>query len=217
MADRPSEFLDWIPDNTTNIIEPPTGLKNTGWPVGTSPPAQYFNWLLNLTNQWLEYLDEVASGWPNIFVDSEASFIDAIAQATTDGGGVICLQNSITLSGTRLLPVNTTLLGRDGFCVLTMGTSGILQMDDQARLQDVYIEATKSSGNLVEMIGSSVLASFNQFTVDPGDSLVCISVQGNACGITQNVFRGVLAPSVAVGIQFEAGFVDGYERDNTFY
>lgn len=55
----PSEFPVWIPDNTTNIIEPSSGQKNTGWLPGQVPPAQYFNWILNLINQWIEYFDDV--------------------------------------------------------------------------------------------------------------------------------------------------------------
>lgn len=44
----------WATDGTL-ITEPPSGLKATGWVPGQKPPAQFFNWLLNLFCQWIAF------------------------------------------------------------------------------------------------------------------------------------------------------------------
>ena len=219
MATRPTEFLDWVPSNSpTAIIEPPTGQKNSGWLPGEIPPAQYFNWLFNLIDQWIQYLDDGSSGggWPTAFVSNESELATAIAGALTDGGGVICVTQSMALVTSRTIPPNTVLVGRGGVTVITLGTGATLSLDTQAVMQNIYLDASKTSGNLVTMIGGSARIYNCEFSVLSTDALVCVSVQGNACGIESSIFRGVVA-ATAVGIQFEIGFVDNYESDNTFY
>lgn len=41
-----------------NITAPPDAQKNTGWIVNQIPPSSYFNWLDNLSYQWLRHLKE---------------------------------------------------------------------------------------------------------------------------------------------------------------
>lgn len=55
MADRPEEFTTWASDET-GITEPAGGLKATGWMPDDAPPAQYFNWLFWLGDQWDQWL-----------------------------------------------------------------------------------------------------------------------------------------------------------------
>ena len=38
------------------IVEPTSGKKDVGWVVAEKPPAQFWNWLANLTWQWLDWL-----------------------------------------------------------------------------------------------------------------------------------------------------------------
>ncbi len=217
MATRPSEFLDWIPGGGAAIIDPPSGVKNVGWVVGESPPSQYTNWQINLIDQWIQYLDSVAQGWPNHFVDSEATLASAISDCDSDGGGVICVVGPFSITTAKVIPVNTILIGRGGLSVLTLNGSAKIQLSDQCSMRDLYFETSLTTGNLIEMIGASAVIWNCQFTVNPADTVVCVSVQGNGCGIQQSIFRGVLAPSTCIGIEFEAGFVDSYERDNSFY
>lgn len=54
-ATRPEEFTDWASDNT-QVTEPAGGLKATGWTPGDEPPAQYFNWLSQLSDRWDKWL-----------------------------------------------------------------------------------------------------------------------------------------------------------------
>lgn len=57
---KPSEYLTWNP-SLSNVLEPPSGLKSTGWTPGEEPPAQYTNWQINLIDQWIQWLDQQTS------------------------------------------------------------------------------------------------------------------------------------------------------------
>lgn len=57
MAERPTEYTVWASDET-QVVEPAGGLKATGWTPGDAPPAQYFNWLFWLNDQWIQWLDQ---------------------------------------------------------------------------------------------------------------------------------------------------------------
>jgi hypothetical protein len=56
---KPTKLPEWIPDNTTNITEPIAGKKAVGWLASEEPPNTYFNWLINLTYQWLKHIEIV--------------------------------------------------------------------------------------------------------------------------------------------------------------
>lgn len=217
MADRPSEFLNWIPDDTTNIIEPTTGQKNTGWLVGQKPPAQFTNWQINLIDQWLQYFDQVSAAWPNFFADTELQLADAIAGCNTAGGGVICIRSSFTINTSKDLPKNTIMVGRGGQSVMTIGGSAVLTAQERSILEEVNFRTSKTSGDLVQLQGTGVIVRDCDFGVDPTNaSLVCLSVAGDACIIEDNIFRGVASPSMGVGIEFEIGYADSVEEDNIF-
>lgn len=216
MANRPSEFLDWIPDNTTNIVDPPIELKNSGWEPGESPPARYFNWIINLTNQWLEYLDEITGGWPNSFADDEISLGVALAQAVADGGGVIAIREAFTIQSSTTIPPNTLLLGREGATVMTVGATAQLILSDNSKLEYLEMDTERISGNVVEMQGYAGLIRNCKQTLDPDLPLVGISVQGDACGVERVLFNGAGAGTTSVGIAFEAGYAESYEENCTY-
>jgi hypothetical protein len=57
-APRPSTYLNWVPSNSPSYITQPTsGQLTTGWVFKEAPPFQYMNWVINLTDQWIQYLD----------------------------------------------------------------------------------------------------------------------------------------------------------------
>ena len=57
MAQRPSRPLVWASAAASgDIVEPPSGLAAAGWAAGQKPPAPYFNFLLSLAGQWVEFL-----------------------------------------------------------------------------------------------------------------------------------------------------------------
>jgi hypothetical protein len=61
---RPSQFPEWASRLVQNEInkefnkyEPPLAKKRIGWELGEVPPRQWVNYMADLTNSWLEYLD----------------------------------------------------------------------------------------------------------------------------------------------------------------
>lgn len=58
MALKPVKIVEWA-TNLLNVVEPTAGKKIIGWLVAEKPPAQYFNFLLNVLGQWSAYLDDI--------------------------------------------------------------------------------------------------------------------------------------------------------------
>ena len=54
-------FADTVAANPARVVEPPSGKKDIGWDVGEKPPAQWKNWLLLQTYNWLVWLDAFES------------------------------------------------------------------------------------------------------------------------------------------------------------
>src|SRR3990172_1579843 len=70
MSAKPTSVPRWA-DVGGDIVEPTSGKKDIGWVFNEEPPAQYFNWLLNLTYQWLQYLSDGV-------LDGNFQFLDAV-------------------------------------------------------------------------------------------------------------------------------------------
>jgi hypothetical protein len=56
---------------TTLRTEPPESLKDSGFAVAAKLPAQYFNWLVGLTGDWLAHLDLVVG---EVIADPSGSY-----------------------------------------------------------------------------------------------------------------------------------------------
>lgn len=59
MAAKPTKLPRWG-DVSGDIVEPSSGKKDVGWVDEEKPPAQFFNWLLDLIFQWTDYLNDGA-------------------------------------------------------------------------------------------------------------------------------------------------------------
>ncbi len=54
---RPSKYPRWA-DVSGGIVEPSSGHKDVGFSPGGKGIANYFDWLFNLTYQWIQHLDQ---------------------------------------------------------------------------------------------------------------------------------------------------------------
>lgn len=54
---KPGSLPRWADGASAQIVEPPSGTKDTGWGTGEKPANSYFNWFWNLVYQWISYLD----------------------------------------------------------------------------------------------------------------------------------------------------------------
>jgi hypothetical protein len=60
---RPNSLPTWATSNTADVVEPPLAQKEIGWLPDDQPPAGWMNWFQRYVGEWLDYLDENASGW----------------------------------------------------------------------------------------------------------------------------------------------------------
>ncbi len=74
MATKPTKYPRWatVPSvdpvvGGDNVVEPPEQLKDDGWARKQKPPANYQNWLHNLTYLWLLYLEDAAESLPKLY------------------------------------------------------------------------------------------------------------------------------------------------------
>lgn len=54
MATEPTKLPEWASSGSAAITEPSEAKKDLGW-IAEKPPHEYFNWLLNLIYQWVEF------------------------------------------------------------------------------------------------------------------------------------------------------------------
>ncbi len=126
---KPSEKLDWIPDDTTNILEPLPSVKATGWLFGQKPPNNSFNFITNLINRLLDYTMGQVEDW--IVIDSDAdegdyaTLVAYIADAPAAGDRILVKEDQ-TVTAQVVLPDNVTLKFLDGsrlLCATNIATS----------------------------------------------------------------------------------------------
>lgn len=95
---RPSGLPIWATTaGVTDLIEPATGKKETGWRkvsgIPEKPPYQEFNWWQNLTYLWLEY-------WADLTDDefTQLKNIDAVTISNTQWGYLGALDQSLAVA-----------------------------------------------------------------------------------------------------------------------
>lgn len=203
MAARPTEFINWNP-SLSNVVEPPGGQKSTGWIGGQEPPAQFFNWIINLTDQWIQYFATNSGGWPSATASSEADLASALTAAGIAGGGVILISGSFTLSAAYTVPSGTILLGRAGEEVITFLAGGSLIMADESDIRELTMDTMLSSGTLIDLSGSRCNIRNCKITVPVTSSIICVEVTGSNNLITRSNFIGVVG-TPAIGIDYAGG------------
>lgn len=97
---RPNEYLTWNP-SLSNVIDPPGGLKATGYLGGVVPGAQHHNWIFNLIDRWIQALDQgyrrktVVSSGPYSILTGDG----VILAVTTAGAFQLNLPKASTVDG----------------------------------------------------------------------------------------------------------------------
>ena len=62
---RPTGYATWAAVGPTNVAEPDSNHKNTGWGISEIPPSSYFNFLQQRYDQWIQYLDTTGNDYGN--------------------------------------------------------------------------------------------------------------------------------------------------------
>lgn len=86
MATKPSTVPTFNTGGDNNTA-PSAGKRILGWLVGEQPPSSYFNWLMKLYGEWLQYLSDGA-------FTGAASFANAVTMAQT-----LAVTGATTLTG----------------------------------------------------------------------------------------------------------------------
>lgn len=112
---KPSSKTLWTKTNPTVRTEPSGSKKESGWAPNERPPAEFFNWLDYITNEWIEYLESVTDafiGYQSIY----AAFVGTggiathadINSAVTDvaAGSKILVLDSATINTVQSISKN---------------------------------------------------------------------------------------------------------------
>jgi hypothetical protein len=142
---KPSSKTLWTKTNPTVRVEPSGSKKNTGWAPNERPPAEYFNWLEYIVNEWIEYLESVTDsfiGYQSIY----AAFVGTggiathadLNSAVTDvaAGSKILVVSSATINTPQLISKNRLTIEFLPNVIYTKGTSqyGLQVQADYCRI-----------------------------------------------------------------------------------
>lgn len=183
-------------------------------PVGIAMSTTLLN--INSANSAVNSIVTTTNVYPNSFCANETDLSNAITTATSNGGGVICLLNSFTISAAHTIPANTVLIGRKGGSIITLASSGALTLSQKCKLIDVYIKTSLTSGSLVTLTGSNCEITGCNFTVPSNSTGNCLDVFSAGNDIHDNMFNGVVVPSTGTGINYELGSMDNTDEYNVF-
>ena len=105
---KPTKLPRWA--TTGSVTEPTEAKKDSGWLAAEKPPAQFFNWLFNIINQWCVYLDAFESEVHTFSARQEFNRTIAPSVASSDNSAV---EATLTSTGTV-----------DSYAVWAQGLSG---------------------------------------------------------------------------------------------
>ena len=87
-----------------NVVEPSAGKKDTGWDEGERPPRETFNWLHRITNNWVEWFDQVVMSEVFSYDAANSSLLN---MAITGGQVVVDGQRTVVAAGSVALAAST--------------------------------------------------------------------------------------------------------------
>lgn len=77
-ASKPANYLNWSVTTGTKT-QPPTGQCQSGWLYGQAPPMDYMNYIHWISDQWIQWLDQVTTPSAQMFSLTASGTIDASA------------------------------------------------------------------------------------------------------------------------------------------
>lgn len=161
---RPSSLPVWatVPADPGDIVTPSVGKQALGWTkiggIPEKPAYEYFNWLQNLTYQWLNYWADLTdteftqlknintaafsvAGWQQLERVGNFSVADAEKAIMLDASGNVIASNTFTSSKTFQLGLAVTG-GVAGAGKIWYGSSAIQFGNNVASISDVGLLST---------------------------------------------------------------------------
>lgn len=192
---KPSTLPRWANlANPADIVDPPSGKKDTGWLTAEKPPHSYFNWFMNLVYLWAVYLDGLtgeALTWTAAHVhnrnvtfhkgaDPEAITCDGGATFTAASGATALTATAAGPGTAGLFNAGTNIGGR---AVDATGNSTFSPSSTSTVTVNVF-------GNTGAT--SALIAASSDGTALWGISNTATAVRGQAGGVGNGVYGTVV-------------------------
>ena len=107
MLTKPTKHLDWaIAPPAGGVVEPGQAKKEFGWIADERPPAEFWNYNLNLVDQWLKYLEQeigtAVASWDAVVstqpFGTHASLAAVMADGTVPSGARVLILEDETIN-----------------------------------------------------------------------------------------------------------------------
>ena len=166
-----------------NFIEVNRGLRlvpQTVTGLATLPGEMYFNSVLGII-YYHNGLENTLQGmdWPTLYASDVSSLNVAIAEVTTNNGGIICIKAAITWSGSNLsIPKNTIILG--SYYTITINSLHSIILGDDCQVRNLFVAtgAGKTSGILLQSTAKRCTIEQCKFT--GGAAIIGVSIAAPA-------------------------------------
>lgn len=156
----------------------------------------------------------ISDGYPTVLVSTATELANSLT--SLDGaGGIICIQDDMTITSALVVPEGVMILGKYGSQKLTVGVGGSLSLSAKSEIRDLTVVSGKTSGNLVLMPEARAIIRGCFFQVNNADAVTCVYVTGSYNRILQSTFTGVVGVGPAAGIDYAAGS-DNLDQDSFF-
>lgn len=184
-----------------NVVEPPTGKKDTGWLGNERPPNNWMNWIALQTNTWLDRarqdirstatrvvaaVGSEALNWADATADGTADDVEingALAALAATGGRVVLTEGTFTLAAGLSVPANVVLEGQGEATIVRAVAPATASFDlvtlagDGARVVNLILDGQRA---LQTTQGhSGIVAAARERVVVQG---VRVRAMGNAAG-----------------------------------
>lgn len=172
---KPTRLPTWA-DSSSLVTDPGAAKQSQGWAV-EMPPVQYFNWWMNLTGQWVEYIDTTLDALAGQALNYDAivgtggthADINA-AMADASPGWKILVSQSLVLTVTQVVDVEDVELEfKPGVSITTI---------------DALALGLQVTAERVRLIGGR----FRNFNDDPGDIALQLTGTAKNCLIDKSYF-----------------------------
>ena len=210
MATKPSGIPGWVPTGA-DVVVPSAGEKTSGFQGTQRPPAQYVNWFWELSNQWMDYLNDGDFQGAATFDNT----LNVTGLITADAGVTATSGQSITVSGaagrfkhgeftkvlgpsiwygdvTGTVYISGTVPSAAEQVIAASDSEASIPLDIGERIKEVSVHARQSAAGTLKA---------SLFTIDDDGTLS--SAIGTATSTTTGAFVelliGSLTETIAVG------------------
>lgn len=217
---RPTTLPDFATSGT-NVIEPSSGLKTSGWFPGTSPPAQLMNWCHHTVALWITYFASIIPDGPVAL----AADVTAAAAARLRSKLLTALTNYVEMQLNpavvpSTLSINSVGYWSDGakYRLLAVGVTGrIFSSEDFGRTWTQQTQAGSYTGQFFRCVpkASGWIAVGSAAGIQTAGATAVTWTARTAAGAYGGDFKDVAAGNgvcVAVGsgaLQVQASVNDG--------